>query len=257
MATDEIAEPVTEQLATASTSAPAAEEASPTDAGSWHNRIPKWVPLALAGVLIACVSFALGRGSDARQERRAERHGNTTTWKEDELRDAHKRWHTRGDNRGDGSSPSKQEGWGRMPPNGRGGRPQLPDVEDVPDIPELRRAQLGVRLDTSAEAPGATIDSVADGSAADEADLKAGDIITSVDGKAVEDAKELAAEIRAHEPGDKVKLEYLRGDAKATVEVTLDEDETQALPLPLPLDEIPVPELQEPDLDEPASSPPA
>ena len=55
-----------------------------------------------------------------------------------------------------------------------------------------------------------TIATVETGSGADKAGLKAGDVITAVDGKTVTTAEELRAVIAAHAPGDKLSLTILR-----------------------------------------------
>ncbi len=259
MATDEVSEPATEQLATASTSAPAAEEASPTDAGSWHNRIPKWVPLALAGVLIAGVSFALGRGSDARQERRSERQGVVADSGNNDLKRKHDRWHTEdGAGNGPGSFGNLEGpgsitpggpgdggqfqgpgtitpgGPGMTVPGGPGGELRIPSGGQFETGSETPRAQLGVGLDQAAESDGATIESVLDGSPAANAKLEVGDIIVSVDGNTVKNARDLAEIIGSHEPGDTVKIEYRRGDTSATVEVALAESEAAVNIVPMP-----------------------
>ncbi|WP_280527971.1 S1C family serine protease [Clavibacter zhangzhiyongii] len=68
-------------------------------------------------------------------------------------------------------------------------------------------AFLGVLLaDEAAKVPGAPVQGVVDGSGAAKAGLAQGDVVTSVDGKAVTSASDLSAAISAHEPGDSVSL---------------------------------------------------
>ncbi len=62
---------------------------------------------------------------------------------------------------------------------------------------------------------------VSDESAAQEAGLKEGDVITSVDGQPVSKMAELQEIIAKKRPGDKVSLTYLRDKHKATKTVTL------------------------------------
>ena len=50
-----------------------------------------------------------------------------------------------------------------------------------------------------------------------------GDVITKVDGKAVEDSSDLADLIADYEPGQKIPLEVHRGDDVREIEVTLGE----------------------------------
>ena len=69
--------------------------------------------------------------------------------------------------------------------------------------------------------PGAEIAEVTAGSPADAAGLRAGDVVTAVDGRSIAGAGDLSGRIRGHEPGDKVRVEYRRGGETRTAEVTL------------------------------------
>jgi serine protease Do len=81
-------------------------------------------------------------------------------------------------------------------------------------------AMLGVTTETADE--GAEINSVTKESAAEKTGLKEGDIITKVDDKKIENPDDLSAAIKAHKPGDKVEITYLRDKKiqKATAELT-------------------------------------
>ncbi|MGH9153232.1 MAG: PDZ domain-containing protein [Acidimicrobiales bacterium] len=46
-------------------------------------------------------------------------------------------------------------------------------------------------------------------------------MITAVDGKAVDGAAALSSAVKANEPGDRVRLQVLRGPADMTLEATL------------------------------------
>ena len=50
-----------------------------------------------------------------------------------------------------------------------------------------------------------------------------GDVITAVDGKAVETMEDLSAAVKAQKPGDKVELTVLRNGKEITVTVNLGE----------------------------------
>jgi len=63
--------------------------------------------------------------------------------------------------------------------------------------------------------------SVQSGSAAASAGLKAGDLITAVNGQATLTANRLRALIDAHKPGDKLTLTIVRGGKTQTLQVTL------------------------------------
>ena len=68
---------------------------------------------------------------------------------------------------------------------------------------------------------GVTISSVVPGSPADQAGLKVGDTITTVDGKKVSKGSELVADIAARKPGSKVDLGFLRNGKSQDTTVTI------------------------------------
>ena len=68
---------------------------------------------------------------------------------------------------------------------------------------------------------GVYVDKVTDTSAAEEAGLEKGDVITEFDGKKVSKMSELQEAIAQHRPGEKVGLTYKRGKKEIKVNVTL------------------------------------
>lgn len=70
---------------------------------------------------------------------------------------------------------------------------------------------------------GIYITEVSKGSAADEAGLCSGDVITAVDGTEVQTAEELNVEKNKHEAGDSVEVTFVRSGKTKTVNVVLDE----------------------------------
>ncbi|HXB08345.1 MAG TPA: PDZ domain-containing protein [Puia sp.] len=68
---------------------------------------------------------------------------------------------------------------------------------------------------------GAKIGEVSEGSAADKAGLKEGDLITKVDDKTIDGPEDLSKAIRSYKPGDKVAITYKRDgkEQKATAEL--------------------------------------
>jgi serine protease Do len=68
---------------------------------------------------------------------------------------------------------------------------------------------------------GVTVSSVVAGSPADQAGLKVGDTITSVDGKKVSKGSELVADIASRKPGAKVNLTVLRNGKSQETSVTI------------------------------------
>ena len=80
-------------------------------------------------------------------------------------------------------------------------------------------AYLGVSLDSTATK--ATVGQIRTGTPAASAGLKAGDVITAIDGKQIGSAPELQSAIDAKRPGDTVSITYSRGGQSHTVQVKL------------------------------------
>jgi putative serine protease PepD len=85
---------------------------------------------------------------------------------------------------------------------------------------KAQHALLGVSVATAASG-GVTVREVSAGSAAASAGVKAGDVITAVDGTDVATAEKLRAVIAGHLPGDKVSLTVERGGSSRTLTATL------------------------------------
>ena len=83
-------------------------------------------------------------------------------------------------------------------------------------------AWLGVSV-TDAENGGALIGEVVSGSPADNAGLKVGDVIQSVDSTTIDSAQALVDAIKGYAPGDTVTLTVSSGDQTSRVPVTLAE----------------------------------
>jgi putative serine protease PepD len=81
---------------------------------------------------------------------------------------------------------------------------------------------LGVSV-TEAEGGGALVSTVTDGSAAAKAGIQKGDVITSVDGKAVSDSDDLVSVVQGHKVGDKLSIAFTRNGQQQTVNATLAE----------------------------------
>jgi putative serine protease PepD len=84
---------------------------------------------------------------------------------------------------------------------------------------KAQHALLGVQVRTAASGVG--VSQVSSGSAADSAGLKAGDVITTVDGTTVASADKLRAIIAGHKPGDRITLTVLRGGSTKSLTATL------------------------------------
>jgi serine protease DegQ len=68
---------------------------------------------------------------------------------------------------------------------------------------------------------GVLVEEVVEGSPADRAGVAARDVIVRLDDRPLETVEDLFAELREHEPGEKVTLTVLRGGDERTLEVTL------------------------------------
>jgi len=94
----------------------------------------------------------------------------------------------------------------------------------------VARGSIGIMFD-SVENPaisrvygtgsGVTVSSVVAGSPADQAGLKVGDTITTVDGKKVTKGAELVADIASRKPGAKVELGFVRNGKQQNTTVTI------------------------------------
>jgi serine protease Do len=115
-------------------------------------------------------------------------------------------------------------------------------------LPQLRdkghvvRGWLGVQVQgldedlakslKQTDTKGALVSNVTPGSPADEAGLKPGDVVRSVDGQPVETSSDLSSRVAAKGPGARVGLDVVRDGADKRIDVKLgtfpDEDQTQA-----------------------------
>lgn len=94
-------------------------------------------------------------------------------------------------------------------------------------VTDSGRAALDVTartvVDDSYRPAGVALVSVVRGGAADEAGLRAGDIITKIDDAEVTTITSLSEALASEEPGEKVTVSYTRGDDSGTADVTLGE----------------------------------
>ncbi|MGY1914750.1 S1C family serine protease [Blastococcus sp. SYSU DS0973] len=100
-------------------------------------------------------------------------------------------------------------------------------AQEIVSTGTASRAFLGVTARTATDdqnrevGTGAEVATVEPGSAADEAALRAGDVVTAVGDRPVTTSTELTAAIRSQAPGKTVELTVRRGSDARTVEVTL------------------------------------
>jgi len=100
---------------------------------------------------------------------------------------------------------------------------------------EVQRGQLGVVIQNVTpdlmealgleDTSGALVASVAPGSAAEQAGMEAGDIITAVDGEPVGGTTDLRNRVGLTPLGQTIKLSFIRGGQEQTVDVTISQIE--------------------------------
>lgn len=116
--------------------------------------------------------------------------------------------------------------------------PAIPSIPDIPTIPDVtgimsdelanadifysNKALLGVFTEKTQE--GARITSLSENSAAAEAGLQDGDIITMIDKRTIESPSNLSEVIGMYNPGDIITVTFLREGKEMTAKATLKEN---------------------------------
>ncbi|MBL1085537.1 trypsin-like peptidase domain-containing protein [Streptomyces actinomycinicus] len=102
-------------------------------------------------------------------------------------------------------------------------------AEELIDKGRASHPVIGVRLDMGYTGDGARIDTkgrdghpvLAEDGPADRAGMAEGDVITEVDGERVHSGEELIVKIRAHRPGDRLRLTVERGGTEREISLVL------------------------------------
>lgn len=109
-------------------------------------------------------------------------------------------------------------------------------TDQLIDSGTVRRARLGVQYNAASESliralslprGAAQVTDVVSGSAADRAGIEAGDVITALDGQALNDSRLLSQRIASMRPGDRIRVSLNRNGEERAVTVTLGEAEEQ------------------------------
>ena len=103
----------------------------------------------------------------------------------------------------------------------------MPIVDQMAAGDTPTHARLGIRISDTQDGSGAQIGQVTGGSTADEAGIRQGDVVTSIDGVRITGADSLVATIRSYRPGDSVTVTWERGGESQESTVTLDSDATE------------------------------
>ncbi|HTI32103.1 MAG TPA: trypsin-like peptidase domain-containing protein [Miltoncostaea sp.] len=85
----------------------------------------------------------------------------------------------------------------------------------------VAHAYLGVSTGDTTGTAGAAVGAVTEGGPAARAGLKAGDVVTAIDGKPITGSADLVAAIAAKAPGDQITLTVRRGGDTTTITATL------------------------------------
>jgi len=99
-------------------------------------------------------------------------------------------------------------------------------AQDIIDTGKARRTVIGATIDNSVRSPGggARLANVDPGGPAAAAGIRAGDVLTKLDGRPLEAGTDLIALVRKYAPGAVVTVEYRRGNSKQSASVTLAAD---------------------------------
>ena len=89
---------------------------------------------------------------------------------------------------------------------------------DVADLSPEDARRFGLEVES-----GSIVETVEPGSAADEAGVRAGDIIVTLEDDRIESTLDLLGALRDYQPGDTVQLTVVRDGDELTLDVTLDE----------------------------------
>ena len=128
-------------------------------------------------------------------------------------------------------------------------------IAQLRDTGSVSRGWLGVQIQPVTrdiadslglkDAAGALVSDVQNGSPAQAAGMKLGDVILEVDGREVKDAKDLARKIGAHNPEERTAIKILRDGKPQTLSVKLgrQKEEKQASVSPEPAKEMAVNQL--------------
>lgn len=96
-------------------------------------------------------------------------------------------------------------------------------VNEIIETGTSRTPIIGVQLDMTFQGLGGKISEVNTGGAADAAGLRAGDVVTKVNGVPVADGTALIVKIRANAPGDVITLTLIRNGREQEVDLVLGE----------------------------------
>jgi hypothetical protein len=83
---------------------------------------------------------------------------------------------------------------------------------------KLRKVSLGTVPDYTFQGEGYRLSGVVNGSPADSADLREGDIIVRIDGVVIRSLRDVSNSLKSLKPGDRIKITFVREEKEMTVE---------------------------------------
>ena len=109
--------------------------------------------------------------------------------------------------------------------------------EEILENGRVRRGQLGISVQTItpnlylglglSRSWGVMVADIQPGGSAHLSGLEIGDVIVKLDGKVIENARQLEVNVYSHRPGDRVKLEIIRGSETLNIQVGVIEREDE------------------------------
>lgn len=206
------AEPTETEIPAAGAPIPPPPAATARAVPSGHVAVPKWLLVALAALVGAAlmfgVGYAVGDGTNDDHGAGGAPYGNDMP-RGPSGNNLPRHPFGNPDDQGGRQTPGAP---GSLGDNSQGG-------SGTQSRPATSGAFLGVA--TQQTAGGVEVTQVVSGSAASDAGLEVGDIITEFDGNAVTTPAQLANAVRNADPGDSVRVTYERNGQSRTVDVTL------------------------------------
>jgi putative serine protease PepD len=86
---------------------------------------------------------------------------------------------------------------------------------------DIKRAYIGVSTTEDPTASGAVVAAITQSGPAASTDLRTGDRITAIDGKAIKDPSDLSGSVLGRKPGENIKLTVERDGKQRTIDVQL------------------------------------
>ncbi|MDA0565547.1 trypsin-like peptidase domain-containing protein [Streptomonospora sp. S1-112] len=104
-----------------------------------------------------------------------------------------------------------------------------PIAEQLIEDGSAEYAAIEATISGQTESEGAAIVETTNNGAADQAGLREGDVITSIEGEQMESPDAVIAAVRSHQPGDTITVGYVRDGRERETEVTLSAQSSESI----------------------------